>query len=109
MKMKMLFLCTALAALAAPVWSQDTEPLKLIQTIAVPNVNGRFDHFAVDISGQRLFLSGEGQGTVEVIDLAKGQWIHRIPGFVKPHAVYYRRDSNEIFVTDDDGTCKIFR
>src|SRR5207247_2221367 len=29
----------------------DSEPLKLIQTIPLPGVKGRFDHFAIDATG----------------------------------------------------------
>ena len=64
MKMMGLSLCFAFAlGLAA----QEPAPLKLVKTIPLPGVQGRFDHFALDAKGHRLFVSC-GQGFVEVID-----------------------------------------
>ena len=42
-----------------PAHAQTNTPMKLLQTIPLPNVEGYFDHMAVDIKGQRLFLPGE--------------------------------------------------
>ena len=32
-------------------------PLRLVQSIALPNIEGRIDHLAVDVQNQRLFLA----------------------------------------------------
>jgi hypothetical protein len=40
------------------------EPLRLAQTITLGRVEGRIDHFAVDVQGQRLFVSALGNNTV---------------------------------------------
>jgi len=106
---KLLLLATAITVLSAVVSAQDPEPLKLAKTITVSNVNGRFDHFGMDLPGKRIFLTGEHQGTIEVLDLASGQQVHTIAGLVKPHASYYRPESNELLVSDDDGICKVYR
>jgi hypothetical protein len=45
----------------APVQAQAPTPLKQIQTIPLPKVEGYFDHMAVDVKGQRLFVTGEHQ------------------------------------------------
>jgi len=37
---------------------QTSAPLIQIQSIPLPNVEGYFDHMAVDIKGQRLFVPG---------------------------------------------------
>jgi hypothetical protein len=34
-----------------------TSFFRLIQTIPIPNVNGRIDHMAIDIRGQKLFVA----------------------------------------------------
>ncbi|HWO39363.1 MAG TPA: hypothetical protein VNO32_62110, partial [Candidatus Acidoferrum sp.] len=34
------------------------QPLRLVQTIALPNVNSRLDHMDVDVNGNRLFIAG---------------------------------------------------
>src|ERR1700747_1912453 len=106
---KLLWLAAAIVVLNIVVPAQDPQPLKLSKTINVSNVNGRFDHFGMDVSGKRIFLTGEHQGTIEVIDLGSDRQVHTITGLVKPHASYYRPDSNELFVSDDDGICKIYR
>jgi DNA-binding beta-propeller fold protein YncE len=103
------YLLIAFAAFAVTTGSQEYPGLKLLQTIPIHNVSTRFDHFAIDLKRMRLFLPAEENHTLEIIDLRKGEMIHSIPGFAKAHAVYYRPDTNEIFVSDDNGTCKIFR
>jgi hypothetical protein len=54
------------------------EPLRLVKTMEVPGVEGKFDHFAVDLKGKRLFLTASVHKTVEVFDLAAEKWIHSI-------------------------------
>src|ERR1700723_2984646 len=50
--------------------AQHTAPLKLIQTIPLPGLKeGDFDHFAIDLDGHRLFLTGEANGLVGHIGL----------------------------------------
>ena len=41
-----------------------------VGSVPLPGVEGRFDHFAVDLKGKRLFVAALGNDTVEVIDLA---------------------------------------
>src|SRR5437763_17004370 len=43
-------------------------PLRLVNSILLPQVRGRIDHMAVDIKGQRLFVAALGNNTLEVID-----------------------------------------
>ena len=64
-----------LLACAAPASAQSDakQPLKLVQTISVPNVKGRLDHMEVDVKGKRLFLAGLENGTFEVVDLQSGK------------------------------------
>jgi hypothetical protein len=37
--------------------AQEKSPLKLIATTPLPGFSGDFDHFAVDLKGNRLFLA----------------------------------------------------
>src|SRR5882757_2138784 len=92
--------------------AQNTAPLKLVQKIPMPGVQGRMDHMTVDVKGKRLFVpaNGDNQNTVEVIDLNAGKWISSIPGQSNPQGTFYSTDFNALFVTNGtDGTCKIFR
>ena len=60
--------------------AQEQAPLRLVQTIALPNVEGRIDHLAVEPEQQRLFLAALGNNTLEVIDLKAGQVIKSVKG-----------------------------
>jgi DNA-binding beta-propeller fold protein YncE len=107
-------LATYLAAflLALNGKAQSNAPLKLVQTIPMPEVHGRMDHMSVDAEGKRLFVpaNDDKQNTVEVIDLKAGKWISSIPGQSRPQGTFYSSDFNTLFVTNGtDGTCKIFR
>ena len=59
----------------------ESAPLKLTQTIPLPGVKGRFDHFAIDSKGNRLFVAALGNNTLEVIDLAAGKHAVRVEHF----------------------------
>ena len=85
-------------------------PLRLIQTIAIPNVKGRLDHMEVDVKRRRLFLAGLEQGTFEVVDLKSGKWVRSIPGFKKPQGAVYVPELNKLFLASgDDGMVRVFR
>jgi DNA-binding beta-propeller fold protein YncE len=109
MKTCLLIVGTLCLFVPSPARCQTTPPMKLIETIPLPNVEGYFDHMAVDLKGQRLFLPGEHQRTVEVIDLREGKVIHTITGFGgDPRKTIYLPETNEIWVDDGDSTVKAF-
>lgn len=92
--------------------SQDGEKqaLQLVQTIPIPNVKGRIDHMEVDVKGNRLFVAGLENGTVEVVDLKAGKWMRSIPGFKEPQGILYVAELNKLFVASgDDGMVRVFR
>src|SRR6266478_416546 len=91
--------------------SQETakQPLRLAQTISMPNVKGRLDHVDVDVKGKRLFVAGLENGTLEVVDVQGGKWMRSIPGFKKPQGVSYVPELNKLFVASgDDGMLRVF-
>lgn len=92
--------CLTLPLLAQ---AQKAAPLKLIQTIALPGVEGRMDHMSVDAKGQRLFASGLANGTVEVIDLAAGKRVRTLNGVKEPEGILFVPDMNLIYVADGEG------
>ena len=100
----------ALLCCCVPATSNaQSAPLKLKQTIPLPGVEGRIDHFAVDPSGQRLFVCALGNNTVEVIDLGKGERVHSITGLGAPQGVGFAAEVNRLFVANDKGgICKIY-
>jgi DNA-binding beta-propeller fold protein YncE len=100
-----LWLAIACAAVSS---AQDKSPLRLVTTIPLPGVGGRFDHSAVDLEGQWLFITGRDANTLEVIDLRAGQHVQSLPGFPQPQGAYYVPFAKKLFVsTRDDGACKI--
>jgi DNA-binding beta-propeller fold protein YncE len=105
-----LLLAIAVAFSFSVTVKSDTPPLKLVQTIKLPaEIKGRFDHFAVDLTGNRLFATPEDHHAVLVFDLRSGKLLHTIKGIGKPHAILYREDLKQIYVTDGDaGDLKIF-
>ena len=79
------------------------EPLKLVQTIPLPGLHdGDFDHFMLDLPGQRLFLTAEENAAVEVIDLRTNKVVHTITGLNTPHSMAYNPDSKKLFIVDED-------
>ena len=89
--------------------AQTRAPLRLVQTIPLPNVEGYIDHLAVDIKGQRLFVPAEHKKSIEVVDLRAGKIIHSIDGFGgDPRKTVYLPQTNQLWVDDGDGTCKVF-
>src|SRR6266850_7788274 len=98
--------CTTLLLLfAVPVLGQQSVPLKLIQSIPLPGLKeGDFDHFAVDLDGNRLFLTAEANGLVEVFDAQANKLIHTIRGLQAPHSMLYRADLKRLFVVDGDAS-----
>jgi len=85
------------------------QPLKLRRTIALPDVEGRIDHFAFDPAGERLFVCALGNNSVEVIDLRKGERIHSITGLGSPQGAAFVPELDRLFVANDEGgICTIF-
>src|SRR6266480_3325262 len=96
--------CYTLATVRA-----QTAPLKLTETIALPGVEGRIDHFAFDAAGERLFVCALGNNTVEVVDLRKAERIHSITGLGAPQGIAYIPELVRLFIANDKGgICKIY-
>jgi hypothetical protein len=101
------------AGLFATVWAfalaagaSNDGPLKLTQTIPLPEVDGRIDHFAIDLKGRRAFLAALAKNTIEVVDLNAGR-VQTLSGFAKPQGVLFVPELNKLFVaTGADGMVK---
>src|ERR1700736_3109027 len=99
MKKSITILLTVFVLFALKAQSQVDEPLKLVQTIPLPGLHdGDFDHFQVDLPGQRLFLAAEENAAVEVIDLRTNKVVHTITGLNTPHSMAYNPDSKKLFL-----------
>ncbi len=94
---------------AANAQSVGDVPLHLSQTIALPGVEGRLDHFTVDLPGRRLFVCALGNNTLEVIDLEKGARVHSIEGLGRPQGVAYVPEASYLCVANDKrGICNFY-
>jgi DNA-binding beta-propeller fold protein YncE len=110
MMKRSLVVLVALALFGIQARCQEAAPLKLVQTFKLPaDVKGNFDHFGIDLKGDRLFATPQGLHAIAVFDLKTGKLVHKIAGMGKAHAVLYREDVNRIYVTDGDAAAlKIF-
>ena len=114
----LVFALLALAAAHRPVSVSTARPVAqqgqnqaLIQVATIPltGVEGRIDHFGVDLKGERLFMSALGNNTVEVLDLRANQRIHTISGLHEPQGVLFVPEFNKIFGANArGGTVVIF-
>src|SRR4051812_22290693 len=85
------------------------EPLRLIETIRLPNVEGRIDHMALDVLRQRFFVAALSNNSVEVVDLKAHKVVHSIGGLREPQGVAFLNDLGLIAVASgEDGTVRFF-
>lgn len=99
-----------LLCLAAVGFGADS-PSALKVSVAIPlrGVSGRFDHCAIDVKGQRLFIAALGNNTVEVLDLPTGKRLGTVSGVRKPQGVAYLPESNHLVVASGgDDMVKFF-
>jgi hypothetical protein len=85
----------------------------LLQTIVIPNVNGRIDHMTLDIRGQKLFVAELENNSLDIIDLKAAKRILSISNnerlLNEPQSVLFIPELNRIFVSNgQDGTVDVF-
>ncbi len=81
-------------------------PMILTATVPLEGVKGRFDHFA---SGKgKVFVSGLGNNSVEIIDLFQGARAHEITGVPNPQGVAFSPEANKLFVASEKGKLYIY-
>ena len=94
------------AAFCADALAADT--LRLIGRTDLAGYEGDFDHFGVDIKGNRLFLAGEDGGTLEVFNLRSGAHVRSVKGMETPHAIHYEPKRDRLIVSNSgDSLSKI--
>jgi DNA-binding beta-propeller fold protein YncE len=110
---KHFMICACLlleGAFAYRARAQEKHVFDLVETISIPKLKGRIDHMDVDVRGQRLFIAGLENGTVEVLDLHSAKWLESIPGFKKPQGIVYVPALKKLIVASgDDGMLRVFR
>src|SRR5260221_2405383 len=92
-----------LVSVAAPLQVRAAEPAAVLQAAGrtdLPGYSGDFDHFGVDLKGNRLFLAAEDHGTLEVFGLQSGAQKKTVRGVETPQSIVYIPDLNRLLVTD---------
>ena len=88
--------------------AQESSALRMVQTIPLPDVEGRIDHMAVDLNGQRLLIAALRNNSVEILDLNAGKHLKSIRGFQEPQGVGFVSEFNKIYVANGkSGACDI--
>ena len=107
---KLIGLLLVVCVMGIPSFAQKNPPLRYLQSIPMPDLKpGDFDHFAIDLTGSRLFLTGEANNVVEVFDLKTNKLAHTIQEVDEPHSMLYLPESKQLWVVcGGDGTLKIF-
>src|SRR5262249_37156481 len=104
-----LILLTALALMTITAHAQEATPLRLVQTIPLPHVEGRIDHMAVDLQGQPFSGAAFGNKSLEVRDQRGWPNLHTITKPPEPQGVVFIPESNTIVVSNGKtGVCDIF-
>ena len=100
-------LLVILALIFACAWNssaQEKAPLRLVQTVTVPGVVRKWDHFGVDLKGNRLFVTSEEEPAIEVFDLRTNRHITSLTEFKEPHNVLPFPELKKIFVVDGEAS-----
>lgn len=109
MRLARTFLVSFLLSPCFAVFCGHAAEPKVTKAIALPGVEGRFDHAAVDVVSHRLFFAALGNDTLEVVDVEAGKRLHTIPGLKKPTGVAFLARLNLLVVANgSDGTCRFF-
>jgi DNA-binding beta-propeller fold protein YncE len=84
--------------------AQEKAPLKLVQTVSVPGLARKWDHFGVDLKGNRLFVTSEDEPAIEIFDLKTNKHLRSLTEFKEPHNVLPLPELNKIYVVDGEAS-----
>lgn len=96
LSLSLLFSAQAHAAVSGSA----SEPLTLLHLTTLPEITGDFDHFAVDLKRNHLFVSAEVHHSVEMFDLHTGAHLQSLGGFKTPHSLAFVPEKDELLVAD---------
>jgi DNA-binding beta-propeller fold protein YncE len=103
--MKKVFVVLALAlSWTVRSQAQEKEPLRLVQTVSMPGLVRKWDHFGVDLKGHRLFATSEEEPAVEIFDLQTNKHLRSLTEFKEPHNVMPFPEMNKIYVVDGEAS-----
>src|ERR1700676_2288022 len=85
---------------AALAQEREAPPVREVQEIPLPGVQGRLDHFTIDAKRKRVIFSGLGNNSVQVVDVFAGRMIHQIDGLAEPQGTLYLAEWDKLFVAN---------
>ena len=98
MELRVGFVMVAIACSLVRARGQERNTLRLVQRIALPNVQGNLNHMSVDAARQRLFVPAPSDGKLEIVDLASGKpW--RSLNSERPAAARFAAELNQLYVS----------
>jgi DNA-binding beta-propeller fold protein YncE len=77
--------------------------LRLVETIPIPT-EGYIDHLTYDLKSQHLFISGENNKKLVVVDMKAGKVIHETPLGGNPRKPFFEPATNLVWVDLGDNT-----
>src|SRR5436305_6831860 len=87
---------------------REAPPMREVQEIPLPGVQGRLDHFTIDAKRKRVIFSGLGNNSVQIVDAFAGKMIHQIDGLSQPQGTFYPADNDRLYVANaTDGHVNI--
>lgn len=103
-------LAVAALALFALAGAASADPgLTIERQISLGAVSGRIDHLAIDLADGLLFVAELGNGSVSVVDLARGVVVARVTGLAEPQGIAFVEATGTLFVaTGGDGMLRTF-
>jgi hypothetical protein len=110
-RLRSLFWASAVTALGSIAQAQEREapPVREVQEIPLPGVQGRLDHFTIDARRKRVIFSGLGNNTVQVVDVFAGRTIRQIEGLSEPQGTLYLAEWDKLYVANSaDGHVSVF-
>ena len=94
---------------ASLAFGQSPSQLTLQRTLPLPAGATKFDHFAVNLKANQLFVSSAGNQAVEVLDLNSGKASNSLSGFGKPHGLVWVPTTGRLYASDGSkADLKIF-
>jgi DNA-binding beta-propeller fold protein YncE len=102
-----------IAAAAIGLAADPKAVLQLVQTVDLPGIEGRFDHFAVDLKAERLYVAALGSDTLVAIsfrgDDSGDKVFGKATGLEEPQGVLVVPGSGEVAVASGkDGKLRVF-
>jgi len=95
-----LFLAAAASAQA---------PFRLEKAVPLPGVAGRFDHFAADVAGRRVFVAALGNDTLEAFDAVSAARLGSVASFAEPQGVGWVPDLRRLYIANGKTGTHVIR